>query len=91
LEQEQNRDKLCGVVGWTLHDLRRTFRTVHGRIGTPPHIAERSINHVNGIASEVEQTYNTWTYLPEMRKAMAAYEAELVRIVGDDLSIPHAA
>jgi hypothetical protein len=63
-----------------LHDLRRTFRTIHGRIGTPPHIAERLINHVNGVASDVEQTYDIWTYLPEMRKAMHAYEAELTRI-----------
>src|ERR1700682_2128035 len=27
-------DKLSGVTSWTLHDLRRTFRTIHGRIGT---------------------------------------------------------
>jgi len=73
-------DELSGVTKWRLHDLRRTFRTIHGRIGTPPHIAERLINHVNGVASDVEQTYDIWTYLPEMRKAMHAYEAELTRI-----------
>ncbi len=31
-------DQLSGVKNWTLHDLRRTFRTIHGRIGnTTPH------------------------------------------------------
>ena len=34
-------DKASGVSHWTLHDLRRTYRTIHARIGTPPHIAER--------------------------------------------------
>lgn len=73
-------DRLSGVEKWTLHDLRRTYRTIHGRIGTPPHIAERLINHVNGVASDVEQIYDLHTYLPEMRKAVAAYEAELMRL-----------
>jgi integrase len=73
-------DKLSGVTNWRLHDLRRTFRTIHARIGTPPHVAERLLNHVNAVASEVEQTYDLHTYLPEMRQAMLAYEAELARI-----------
>jgi integrase len=70
-------DRLCGVTNWRLHDLRRTFRTIHGRIGTPPHVAERIINHVNAIASDVEQTYDMYTYLPQMREAMQRYETEL--------------
>jgi integrase len=70
-------DKASGVSNWTLHDLRRTFRTIHARIGTPPHIGERLINHINGIASDVEQIYDLHTYLPEMRKAVAAYESHL--------------
>ncbi len=84
-------DKLSDVKNWTLHDLRRTFRTIHGRIGTPPHIAERLINHVNAVASDVEQTYDLHTYLPEMRKAMLAYEAELGRIFAVDTAADRAA
>jgi len=84
-------DELSGVENWTLHDLRRTFRTIHGRIGTPPHIAERLINHVNGVASDVEQTYDIWTYMPEMRKAMHAYEAELTRIFSVEAAARRAA
>lgn len=45
-------DHRSRVPDWTLHDLRRTFRTIHAKIGTPPHIAERLINHVAGVASD---------------------------------------
>jgi integrase len=80
-----------GVPNWRLHDLRRTFRTIHGRLGTPPHIAERLINHVNAVASDVELIYDLHTYLPEMRKAIEAYEAELLRIFAGDVAVPQAA
>lgn len=63
-----------GVPGWTLHDLRRTFRTLHAEIGTPAEIAERLINHAKAVQTDVEEIYDLWTYLPEMRKAVAAYE-----------------
>jgi integrase len=74
-------DSLSGVTGWTLHDLRRTFRTIHARIGTAPHIAERLINHVNGVASDVEQIYDQYRYLDEMRVAMRNYEQFLGSIL----------
>jgi integrase len=82
-------DKASGVTNWTLHDLRRTFRTIHARIGTPPHIGERLINHINAVASDVAQIYDLHTYLPEMRKAVAAYESHLAVVVG--LMMHHAA
>jgi integrase len=70
-----------GVPAWTLHDLRRTYRTNHGRIGTPPHIGERLINHISGVTSEVEEIYDLWTYLPEMRKATENYGAHIRRVL----------
>jgi integrase len=66
-----------GVPGWTLHDLRRTFRSKHGEIGTPREIAERLINHVAGVTTEVEAIYDRWHYLPEMRRAVENYETHL--------------
>jgi len=70
-----------GVPGWTLHDLRRTYRTTHARIGTPPHVGERLINHVSGVTSDVEEIYDLWTYVPEMRKAVENYEAHIRRVL----------
>jgi integrase len=83
-------DRLSGVSGWTLHDLRRTYRTIHARIGTPPHVAERLINHANGIASEVEQIYDRYHYMPEMAKAVRDYEVALWAIFAPELADPRA-
>ena len=68
------KDLKDGVSGWTLHDLRRTFRSLHGQIGTPREIAERHINHAAGVTTEVEQIYDVYTYMPEMRVAIEKYE-----------------
>jgi integrase len=64
-----------GVPGWRLHDLRRTYRSIHGQIGTPPQIAERLINHAAAVQTEVEEIYDRWSYLPQMRSAVEAFES----------------
>jgi integrase len=66
-------DKECGVSGWKIHDLRRFYRTAHGRIGTRPDLAERLINHVSS-RSPVEAVYDRYSYLPEMREPVTRYE-----------------
>jgi hypothetical protein len=63
-----------GLVHWTLHDFRRTYRRMHEKIGSPSHIAERLINQAGPVRTEVEALYDRWTYLPEMKKAMETYE-----------------
>jgi hypothetical protein len=63
-----------GVPNWTLHDFRRTYLSIHGQIGTPSDIAERLINHAASVQTEVEAIYDRWTYLPQMRSAVPAYE-----------------
>lgn len=72
-------DKACGVTKWRLHDIRRTFRTLHGKLKTPPHIAERLVNHISA-QTDVEIIYDQYKYLPEMREAMDNYEAYLNRV-----------
>jgi integrase len=69
-------DKLSGVTGWTLHDLRRTFKTNLSRLGVLPHISERLLNHISN-RGEFEDTYDLYKYLPEMRAAMDLWEAKL--------------
>ena len=39
-----------------------------------PDIAERLVNHMSA-RTEMEETYDLYTYLPEMRKAMESREA----------------
>jgi integrase len=68
-------DDLVNVASYTLHDLRRTFATVHAKIGTPIHVTERLLNHVTGTVSGVAAVYNRHSYLPEMVAAQMHYEA----------------
>ncbi len=53
---------------WTLHDLRRTFRTGLGRLGVQPHVAERCMGHVQG---GVERIYDRHKYQDEIKFALA--------------------
>ena len=75
------KDLNDGLPHWTLHDLRRTFRTNQAKIGTPPHIGERLINHISGVSTEIEQVYDLWTYLPEMRAAIEKYERYVLALL----------
>ncbi|HZS56805.1 MAG TPA: site-specific integrase [Bryobacteraceae bacterium] len=75
-------DKKCKIEHWTLHDLRRTFATNLAGKGTAPHIVERLLNHVTGIISGVASVYNKYSYMNEMREAVAAWEDQLKRLSG---------
>ena len=70
-------DKLSGVKGWRLHDLRRTARTLMARAGVRPEIAERVLGHaVQGI----EATYNRHEYLAEKTEALKKL-ASLIELI----------
>jgi integrase len=71
-------DETCGVKGWTVHDLRRTARTLMSRAGVPADVAERCLGHV---LPGVRGTYDRHQYLPEMRRAYEALASLLDRIV----------
>lgn len=74
-------DQRSAVTGWTLHDIRRTFRTNLGKLGVAPYIAERLVNHISA-RTDMERTYDLHGYLPEMRQAMELWEEHLSGIVG---------
>ena len=75
-------DQASGVDGWTLHDLRRTFRTKWASLGISRDVAERYINHISGVQTGVAATYDRYTYLPEMREAVGKWEKHLQGIIG---------
>lgn len=64
------RDRLRAMPPWTLHDLRRTFRTGLGRLGIPSHVAELAINHTRG---GIEAVYDRHTYQHEIGHALALW------------------
>jgi hypothetical protein len=53
---------------------------LHAKLGTPPHIAERLVHHISA-RTEVERTYDQWTFLPEMRTAQERYEAHITKLL----------
>ena len=71
-----------GLAHFTLHDLRRTFATVHAEIGTQIHVTERILNHRSGSISGVAAIYNRHSYLHEMRDAMDSYDHALRGLIG---------
>jgi len=82
-KSKRELDKIARIAPWTLHDLRRTFRTGLGRLGVRPDIAERLVNHVSA-RSEMEETNDLYTYLPEMREAMEKWDSHIARIARGD-------
>jgi integrase len=77
-ERKARFDAACGVADWTLHDLRRTARTLLSRAGVSADVAERCLGHV--IAG-VRGVYDRHRYLDEMARAYAALAAQIDRIV----------
>jgi integrase len=71
-------DKASGVVGWTIHDLRRTARSLMSRAGVGSDIAERCLGHVIG---GVRGIYDRHEYLEEKRRAFEALAAQIERII----------
>jgi integrase len=70
-------DTACGVTGWTLHDLRRTARSLMSRAGVNSDHAERCLGHV---ITGVRGVYDQHRYLEEMERAYAMLEGLIDRI-----------
>ena len=66
------------IPNWTLHDLRRTAKSLMARAGVRPDISERVLGHV--IAG-VEGVYDRHSYLEEKRDALEKLAAMIERIL----------
>jgi integrase len=62
------------------HDLRRTFRTLLARLGTPPHIAELCMNHQE--TETMRRVYDGHDYTGEMATAWDAAGAHIQALRG---------
>jgi len=71
-------DKAAGVTGWTLHDLRRTGKTLMQRAGVRPDISERVLGHAMGA---IEATYDRHSYLTEKRDALEKLAVMVEQII----------
>ena len=71
-------DQACGVTGWTLHDLRRTARSLMSRAGVPSDHAERALGHVIG---GIRSTYDRHEFYQEKKDAFTALAGQIDRIL----------
>lgn len=75
-------DKLSGVTGWRLHDLRRTCVSGMARLGIAPHIADKILNHQAGTISGVAAVYQRHKFLAERRAALDLWGAHIGKLLG---------
>jgi integrase len=66
------------LPNWTLHDLRRTAKTLMARAGVRPDISERVLGHAIG---GVEAVYDRHSYEAEKREALEKLAAIIERIL----------
>lgn len=66
-----------GLEPFTIHDMRRTAKTLLGSLGVQPHISERCLNHkIKGV----EGIYDGYDYFEERKVALKALSDLLVQI-----------
>lgn len=74
-------DAKATLPPWTIHDLRRTARTIMARVKVEARTAEMVLGHV---IPGVEGIYNQHPYIAEKRDALARLAAEVARVVNPD-------
>jgi integrase len=77
-------DEACGVTDWTLHDLRRTARSLLSRAGIASDVAEMCLGHV---LTGVRGTYDRHEYHEEKKRAFEALAAQIARIVDPQANV----
>ncbi|MGO3891354.1 MAG: tyrosine-type recombinase/integrase [Paenalcaligenes sp.] len=74
----QPENKMGDLEYFTVHDLRRTCRSLLAAIGVPSHVAERCLNHK---LKGVEGIYNRHDYFDERREALVQLAVTLKRLL----------
>jgi integrase len=77
-------DQQCGAIGWTLHDLRRTARSLMSRAGVNADVAERCLGHV---IPGVRGVYDRHQYRDEMADAYEGLAAQIDRIINPQANV----
>lgn len=77
-EPSANKLGEAGIDHFTIHDLRRTCRSLLAGAGVPGHVAERCLNHK---LKGVEGVYDRYDYLDERREALQKIADQLAPIV----------
>jgi integrase len=77
-------DARCGVIGWNIHDLRRTCATRMADLGIAPHVIEQILNHRSGHRAGPAGIYNRSVYAAEVRTALLLWDDHVQALVTGD-------
>ena len=77
-KKKQPPNLMGDMPHFTVHDLRRTCRTLLAQQGTLGHIAERCLNHK---LKGVEGIYNKHDYLEERKEALESLSSKINKLV----------
>ena len=69
------------ITGWRLHDLRRTIVSGLARLGIPPHVADKILNHQAGTISGVAAVYQRHDFLAEREEALDRWGVHVEHVV----------
>jgi integrase len=81
----RRRGAFGGAEAFTVHDLRRTLRTLITTLGISRDIAERLLNHQ--VGDRVERTYDRYSYLDEKRDALSRWGRYIVDLASEGAGI----
>lgn len=76
-------DDMSGVTNWRIHDLRRTSVSGMARLGIPPHVADKILNHQSGTISGVAAVYQRHDFLAERKEALERWGAHVSELLGE--------
>jgi integrase len=72
-------DKLSGIEGWTIHDLRRSLAThATESLEINNAVVDKILNHVSGAVKGIAAVYQRGEYLGQRQAAMKAWEKFLI-------------
>jgi integrase len=75
---KRSLEQRSGVIGWRLHDLRRTARSLMSRGGVPPDIGERALAHkIVGVRG----VYDRHAFFEEKQRAFQMLAQQVRQIV----------
>ena len=65
------------IAHFTLHDFRRYFASTMAKLAVPIDITEALLSHKTGSRSAIQRTYDVYSRIEPMRKALTLYEQHL--------------
>ena len=77
-KKKQPPNLMGDMPHFTVHDLRRTCRTLLAKQGTPGHVAERCLNHK---LKGVEGIYDQYDYLEERTTALLQLALSIDKLI----------